>query len=440
MLKSLLRKFFNLTKTIIENIYLEAVGEEEFLVVEARPYKKEIHRCPICGKHAPIYDTRPSARRWRAPDLGNTRCYLECRLARVECPEHGVRTERVPWAREGSAYTKTFEDRIAWLVSSSTSISMVSALMRVSWKAVGPICERVTKELEDMRGHSMFDGLTCIGIDETSYKKGHRYMTVVVDHERGCVVWCGKGHGKEVLSAFFEKLDGWQRASIKTVTADGARWIADTIKKYCPNAERVMDPFHVVGWATDVLDELRKDLVRECRANMRNTTKRGPGRPKKGEGKVVDAAKEVKGSRYALLKNPENLTQRQSETLEGLIRSHPALYRGYLLKEELRDVFKGSDGREAEVRLNRWLSRACRSRIKRFVDLSRKVRRHREAIVRAVELGVSNGRVEAINARIKLSIRIACGFRNIDNLIALVMLRCSDLKVELPWQKSKASA
>jgi transposase len=142
--------------------------------------------------------------------------------------------------------------------------------------------------------------------------------------------------------------------------------------------------------------------------------------------------KAVKGVRYALLKNPENLTERQGKTLECVEREDKHLYRAYLLKERLRDVFKTADGAEAKARLDSWLQSACHSGMKIIRELSKKVRRHRDAIVRAVTLGISNARVEATNNKIKLTVRMGYGFRNIDNLVALVMLRCSNLPITLP--------
>ena len=257
-------------------------------------------------------------------------------------------------------------------------------------------------------------------------------MTVVLDHDTGRVVWCAKGHGKDVLAGFFSLLTAEQRASIEVVTADGARWISDAVAEWCPNAERAMDPFHVVGWATDALDEVRKEAWRKARAEEARAPKRGPGRPRKGEEPPASAAKAVRGARYPLLKNPEDLTAPQRETLARIAREDKALYRAYLLKEDLRDVFKSPDAQTARERLGRWLSRACHSWNGKIKELSKKVRRHREAIVRAVGLGISNARVEAVNNKIKLTVRMAYGFRNIDNLIALVMLRCSNLPIELP--------
>ncbi len=317
---------------------------------------------------------------------------------------------------------------MAWLALHMCR-SALAELMRVDWRAVGGICARVEADLEALDGRARLDGLRRIGVDETSCKRGRRYTTVVVDHDRGRVVWAARGHGRRQLNDFLDQLTDVQRGSIEVVTADGARWIADVVAERLPGAELAVDPFHAVSWATEALDDLRREAWREARRAPR--PKRGRGRPRKGEEAPADPAKGVKGLRFPLLKNPEDLSEGQAPALGALRRSGAALWRGYLLKEGLRAVFRARPVDAAGL-LDRWLSWACRCRIPQFVELSRKARRKREGVLRSVGLGVSNARVEAVNNKIKVAVRQGYGFRNIDNLMALVMLRCSDLRPALP--------
>lgn len=218
----------------------------EALFVQVRPYESKKHRCPRCSKKCFVYDCAHSPRRWRAPDVGIMKCYLEFHMERVYCPEHGVIACAVPWARHGSWFTREFEEEVAWMMT-HCSRSVVSELLRIDWKSTGPVCKRVFDDLERSFRQSRYDGLVRIGIDETSYHKGHKYLTVVVDHDRNRIVWAAKGYGKAQLESFFSLLSEEQKASIKIVTANGARWIADVVDKHCPNVERVMDPFHVIS-------------------------------------------------------------------------------------------------------------------------------------------------------------------------------------------------
>ena len=261
--KSLIKRLLKIERIAIEDVYFEVVKEEDILVVRARPLIRDTLRCPHCGKRGQGYDSYGKYRRWRSLDLGSTRVYIEATAPRITCREHGVVVARVPWARHDSDYTYDFETAVTWLTLHATAQD-VSEYFRIKWHTVGSVAQRVQASIEKDQP-SRFDNLEAIGIDETSYKKGHKYMTVIVNHKTGHLIWAKKGHGKEVLSSFFEGLTEEQRASIRHVTADGARWIADCIKEYCPNAERCIDPFHVVAWANDCLDNVRKSAVRQAK-------------------------------------------------------------------------------------------------------------------------------------------------------------------------------
>ena len=142
----------------------------------------------------------------------------------------------------------------------------------------------------------------------------------------------------------------------------------------------------------------------------------------------------MKGSRFALGKAPENLTGKQEAQLEFIAKSDKRLYRAYLLKEKLRLVFQCKDAETAQTELDAWIKWAQHCRIKTFVELQRKIRRHYDAILATMEYHLSNAVVEATNRKIKLSIYMAYGFRNMDNMLDMIMLRCSDIEVRLPWE------
>ena len=199
-----------------------------------------------------------------------------------------------------------------------------------------------------------------------------------------------------------------------------------------PNAQRCVDPFHVVSWATDALDQVRRQAWSEAHRQVKNLPKRKPGRPAKG--KTTPEKKQVKtlkNLRYALLKNPENLSENQQAQLQFLTKANPKLYRAYLLKENLRLALKAGPDEIAEA-LTKWMAWAQRCRIPVFRDLRMKIKRHFSAIVAAAKFKLSNARSEATNNKIKLIIRTAFGFRNVDSLSAMVMLSCSDLRPVLP--------
>ena len=428
--KKIIKLILNVKQTVIDCISL---SPQNALIIDVHPTKGASCRCGKCGKRAPRYDRGEGSKRlWRTCDWNTIMVYLRADEYRVNCPDCGVVAAQVPWARHNSRFTREFEQEVAWLAVGASS-KFVSELMRISWNTVGPIISRV-KEALDVNPMARFDNLVQIGVDETSYRKGHKYITVVINHDTGKVIWACKGHGKGVFSQFFELLTEQQRASIQLVSGDGAKWIQECIDKYCPNAMRCIDPFHVVEWANEALDQVRIAVTKEAAKAAKSNTKSKPGRPPKNAPKKDTTAKDLKGSRFALDKASEHLTDNQLAQIKFIAKSNPKLYRGYLLKEKLRLVFHCRDVETAKKELDSWISWAQRSRIDVYVELQRKIRRHYDAILASIEHHLTNARIEAINNKIKLSIRMAYGFRNIDNLIDMVMLRCSDLKVSLPWQ------
>ena len=432
---SLAKKLIGVNRVVIENLKIENNLGEEQLIIKARPKKCDQCKCGICGQKSPKYDNGDGTRRWRSLDIGNSiHVYVESEATRVDCPEHGVTVQQVPWARHGSRYTKSFEDSVVWLTL-HLSKKAVSEYMRIKWGTVGSIAKRVEQELSE--GKNRFDNLANIGIDETSYKKGHKYITVVVNHDTNTVVWVGKGHGKTVLEDFFNQLTDEQKANIKAVSGDGARWIKDTVSEKCPNAVFCIDPFHVVSWVTTILDEVRREIWNDARRELAKEEKANrekKGRPKggyKNKGEAKRLVEMIKSSKYPLLLNPENLNEGYQAKLKQILLHNRRLATAYRLKEELRLIFK-LPPQDVSAAIDKWRRRAWSCRIPQFVELQRKIKRHKQAIITARTLGLSNARIEATNNKIKLTVRMAYGFRNLDNFISLVLLRCGGLNIRLP--------
>lgn len=424
-------KLLGCENTVIEDVDWErdddgGVGGPGLrLVVHVRPHKRLAHRCGICGNRRPRYDSGRGRRRWRALDLGTVRAYLEADAPRVSCPAHGVITAAVPWARHGAAHTRFFDNQVAWLagVCSKTTIT---ALMRISWRTVGTIIARVAGETA--AATDRFAGLRRIGIDEISYKRGHKYLVVVVDHDTGLLIWAAPGREAATVHAFFDEL-GEQRCRLLThLSADGADWIAGPAAARAPQAVLCADPFHVVSWATGALDEVRREVWRTAR-------RAGGITPVRHRSRMIRLssgdAKSLARVRYALWKNPENLTGSQQAKLAWIEKTHPYLWRAYLLKEGLRTAFKlkGEEGKHA---LSRWLSWAARCRIPEFTALGKKIRNHLPSIHATLDHGLSNGLTESVNTKIRVLTRISYGFHKPAALIALAMLALGGLRPPLP--------
>jgi transposase len=226
--------------------------------------KEEQYLCPICGQKCGKYDRANHTKRWRSLDLGNKKFFVECQIPRCICPEHGVLSQKIPWAIRDSDYTLAFETRVAY-EAAKTPTNHVSKMYRIKWATVGNCVRRVQSYLQGTT--SKYDNLKKIAIDETSYQKGHKYIITVQNLDTGEIVWAWDGFGDDVLKLLFESLTPEQLDGIEYVVADGARWITRQVEKFCPKAVRCVDPFHVVGWANDTLDSVRKRLSADTKKN-----------------------------------------------------------------------------------------------------------------------------------------------------------------------------
>ena len=372
--------------------------------------------CPHCGFRTRFrYDTRPVPSRWRHLDLGVWELQLRASLRRLACPEHGVVVESVPFARPGANLTRDFDDLIAWLAT-KTDKTAITRLCRVSWRTVGRVCERVVATDMDP---DRLDGLFRIGVDEVSWRKHHKYLTLVVDHDRGKVIWGAAGKDARTLDQFFAELGPARAAGIDAVSMDLGGAFLKSVTANIPDALVCADPFHLVALATTALDEVRRPLWQQLRQQD------------------AALAKQFKGARFALLKNPTDLTDPQAEALDRVRRAGGKMWRAYELKEAFRALFADHfNSLVVEMLLDRWCARAQRSRLAPFVKLARTIRARREHILNAIRLGLNNGRVEGLNNRVRLLIRRAYGFHTPEAALALVMLNCGPIKLEPPHERA----
>jgi transposase len=383
-------------------------GEGVIVTVRLRRRRRVCSRCGQTGRGVHHHDRR--RKRWRHLDLGSTRCVIECELRRVWCLDCGAQFEAVPWARPGSRYTRDFEDTVAWLAQQMAKTA-IAGLLRIGWDSVGRIVQRVVADhLDDRR----LSGLVAIGCDEISYRRGQRYLTSVVDHQAGAIVWCAPGRNAQTLQAFFDELGPERAATIRAVSIDMSGGYEKAIRENIPDAEICFDPFHVVRLAQRAVDQVRRD---QWNAHERSHTKTG---------------KWIKGTRWSLLKSPEKQTTGQLALLGEVQQANKPMFRAFLLKEELRLLYQLEDSSLAPAHLDAWLAWASRSRLEAFIKLARTIRRHRAGILAAIRLGLNNGRLEGLNSRIRLISHRSFGFHSPHPLIALVYLCCAGVVIELP--------
>jgi transposase len=430
--------------------------------------------CPKCSySTSHRYNRQRHDSVWRHLDLGRWRLEVHVRLRRLYCPEHGVRVEGVPFARDGARFTRDFENLVAWLAT-KTDKTAACRLTRIDWQTIGRIIERVGAEHLDQGGR--LEDLFEISIDEVAWRKGHRYLTLVGDHRRRCVVWGCEGKGQAAADAFFAELDppppeapgparpaqpsqtpepaimvpfgpcptvgagegihgAWLRegeeiepaifaraSRLTAVSMDMTGGYAKSVREHAAQATIAIDNYHIVQLATNALDEVRREHWNELR--------------RAGE---HDAAKQFKHDRWALLKNPDDLTDRQATTLAAIRAGGGKVARAWAMKEMVRAIFApGLTAEAVSDLLDRLLARLSRCRLRPFIRLGRTIRKHREGILAARRLKLSNARAEALNNKVKLILRRAYGFHSANAALALVHLTCGPIALTLPHEHTSA--
>ncbi|HUP84793.1 MAG TPA: ISL3 family transposase [Acidimicrobiales bacterium] len=364
-------------------------------------------RCECGWSTRARYDT--SVRRWRHVNLGKCRVWLEGEIRRLACKRCGrVRTEDVAWARPGARHTRDYEDIVAWLVQ-RTDKTTTATLMGCSWAGVDNIVERVVAEhLVDDR----LDNLYRIGVDEISYRRGHQYLTIIADHDGGGVVWIAKGKRGKALEDFYAELGEERRQQLEAVSMDLGTIYHHATRRCVPHAVVCFDPFHVIQIANRALDAVYMSVGRSHPTGVGDRSWRN--------------------TRFALRAGAEHLDDTQRELLRLLRRDRRRLWRAWELKEELRDLYRRVDPTYARAYLKQWITRALRSRIPAFVNLAGQIRAHFEGIVAAVELGLSNARLEGINSKIRLIQRRGHGYHSVQALAAVIYLCLGGITIELP--------
>lgn len=374
--------------------------EEASLVIDVGPTTR-IARCGGCGCRARrLYDHR-TGRRWRHLDLAGMRVELRYDVRRVDCARCGVRTELVPWAEPDSMFTHPFEHQVAYLAQRMDKTAIVG-LMGIAWYTVGSIAERVVERLSPS---DRLTGLRVIGIDELSYRKHHKYVTIITDHDTGKIVWAREGKNAATLDAFFAELGTERCAQLATITLDMSQAYIASVKAHAPQAQVVFDRFHVQRLAHDALDEVRRALV------AKNTD--------------PEQRRVLKKTRFALQKNPENLSSVERRKLAEIQTTNKPLYRAYLLKDSLADLLDRRQYYVARDQLDGWLAWASRSKLAPFVRVARTIRKHLHGILGYLNTGLSNGRAEGLNGKVRVITRRSYGLHSAKSLIAMIFLCCS---------------
>lgn len=358
--------------------------------------------CPECGAEAPGYDSRE--RRWRHLDTCQYRTILAAEVPRCNCPEHGIRQVAVPWGEAGSRFTALFEAMaIDWL--KATSMSAVARNMDLSWDQLDGIMQRAVRRGLERREAAY---PTALGVDETSFKRRHEYVTVVQDQDSGHVVHVADGRGRAALDEYYEGLEDEQLAAIESVAMDMHHPYIQSTLDHVPRAQQkiAFDKFHVAKHLGDAVDKVRRQENRELQAEDDET---------------------LKGTRYLWLRNPEKMTATAWWALNDLRDRALRTARAWALKEMAMTLW-GYARRGWALRAWRgWLAWAQRCRLEPMVRAARTVRRHLWGIINAIVLKVTNAGCESLNAKIQRLKKWACGYRNRDRFKTAILFHLGGL-------------
>jgi len=346
-------------------------------------------RCCACGSPQIVHRGRVQ-RRFRALPIGRRATFIVLPIPRVECLTCGaVRQVNVSFADPRRSYTSCFE-RYALELGRHMTIRDVAVHLGVSWDLIKDIQKR---DLSRRYAKPKLKHLRHIAIDQIAIAKGHRYLTIVLDLESGAVVFVGDGKGADALKPFWKRLRP-SGARIQAVAMDMSAAYRTAVATYLPKAKIVFDHFHVIKLFNDKLSAFRRDLYRQLSSDAER--------------------KLLKGTRWLLLKNPENLDPKRNEQqrLEEALRLNAPLATAYYLKEDLRQIWSQADKRTARKVLRDWLARARASGIGMLIRFADTLQEHAKGILAYYTYPISTGPLEGTNTKIQAMKRQAYGFRD----------------------------
>ncbi len=391
----LFQKILDVPKASVRSVHLSSDGLEIFV---ARHGNSKPH-CPTCDRSMTATGAT-QRKRWRHLDILRVECFLVAMLRTGRCSVHGERLEAVPWASPRAWHTRAFDRTVASLVQVADR-SAASRMFSVAWRTVERVVKRVVAE---ELPRDLLDGVIAIGVDETSYKRGHRYLTVVTDLIERRVIWTGEGRSKDTLRAFFDELGPRRTATLQVVAMDMSGAYQAAVRECAPDADIVFDRFHVVKLLQDAIDEIRRA---ECR---------------KISG---DARRALKGMRFQLLGNPKYKAPLDLEAIRAALRGNRRIAAAFERRVSFEDLWDCETEEEGRAFLERWTHSALLSRQEPLRKFARTVRSHLDGILGFQRYeGLTNGFAEGMNNKIKLQLHKAFGFATVGGLMAMIKLCC----------------
>ena len=386
----------------VERVSLDSVKKTVEIYIAHRKGSKLL--CPMCRKECMVYD-HLRERVWRDLDSIEFMTFIHASPPRISCPEHGIIEAFMPWTEKRSRFTVRFETRSIRMLQ-NIDIYNFTDIMKLSWKQAWNILDRAVKRgRERKRGHS-----TIIGIDEKSYRKGHKYVTLVYDMTNNGVEYISYDRKKKSLDEYYNTLSNEQLSSITAVSMDMWDPFMSSTMEHVPDAGRkiVFDRFHVMKHVNEAVDTTRKKENRQILKNG-NT--------------------DLKGTRYIWLYASENLPDKYREKYEELKKSDLMTGKAYPMKENIRELWNAPSRDDAMKYWKSWYSWVIHSSIEAMKDVARLMKVHLEKMMNYFVHRITNARAEGINSKISLIEKMAYGFRNREHLKTAIYFRCGNLQL-----------
>ena len=405
--------------TKYEEMFAQSIGLSDPWTIERAEFdekKKEVHvyvkarktakyPCPKCGKMCSRYDDEETERVWRHGDVVFFPCYIHCRRPRIKC-EDGIHVVTAPWARPGSRYTLLFES-YAMLLAQSMPVNQARKLLRISHTSLTAILRYWVHKAVDEEDLSE---VRSICVDETSFKKGHSYVTVISDAVKRRVIDVEEGRDAATVERFSYKLEekGGDCGRIKTYISDMSAAYESARELCFPDSTQIIDKFHVKQLMLQAMDEVRKAE----------------------QGKTFSRSK--KSGKKLLMIPEKRLTKQQQERIATLSKQYPNTGRAYRMVQALDEMYNCDSKENAEVVFNRLISWLNRSRLEPMKKVAKTLKQHKSTILSYFQYRLTNAIAEGINSLIQAAKRKARGYRTFEGYSCMIYLVVGKLKLDCP--------
>lgn len=394
--KTLLNKVHRFKSFVYQSVRLDTKGGKACIIARIIPRSNSKPRCSGCGKPRPGYDRIPGAREFQFIPVWNIPVTFLYTMRRVNCPGCGVKVEAVPWAQGKNTCCDAYRHFLAsW--ARRLSWKETAACFHTKWDTV---CRSVKWVVDFGLKHRNLEDITAIGVDEVTYSKGHRYMTLVYQIDSGCKRLLGviKDRDTAALTGFFEAFGAERCAKIKVVCSDMWKPYLNVIAAMLPFALNVLDRFHIAKKLGEAVDEVRRQEAKKLATEGYEPI--------------------LKNSRYCFLKRPRNFTIKQAAKLGDLLAYDLRTVRAWMLKESFDGFWQYNSPRWAGWYLKKWCARAMRSRLEPMKKFVSTLRNHEDLLMNYFKAGklYNSGIVEGLNLRINLCMRKAYGYRSFELL------------------------